>query len=377
MADVIQPGSVAALDCFLIADDLTGACDAAVHFAMRGRSTVVPIAPGAELTDSTVIAIGTDSRDLEPAAARDAISAAAARLPIGSASILFKKIDSTLRGHAGVEIAAALTAFGCDAAVVCPAFPRMNRMVEAGYLRIAGDADFAPIEVAARFRAQGVKGCVHTGLEAIPQAISSGARVVVLDAVCDEDLDRIAAAGLALDFRVLWAGSAGLASALARTLPAGPQSRPRPAPKGPVLFCIGSDHRVTVAQQTALVSRRQALLVHSESTRAPCIQAALGRGQHVVLRIPHGPVSAEWLKELVVHAPASALVLSGGDTASLFCRIAGVQRIDLFDEIIPGVPCGVICGGVFDGISAVTKSGGFGCPDALIQVADYFTCLNR
>jgi uncharacterized protein YgbK (DUF1537 family) len=110
---VIQaPGSVAALDCFLIADDLTGACDAAVHFAMRGRPTMVPIAVGAELADAAVIAVSTDSRDLEPAAARDAISAAAASLPIGSPSILFKKIDSTLRGHIGVEITAALTAFG-------------------------------------------------------------------------------------------------------------------------------------------------------------------------------------------------------------------------------------------------------------------------
>ncbi|MGA3017879.1 MAG: four-carbon acid sugar kinase family protein [Bryobacteraceae bacterium] len=366
-----------ALDCFLIADDLTGACDAAVHFAMRGRRTTVPIAPGAELADSTVIAISTDSRDLEPAAARDAISAAAASLTIGSPSILFKKIDSTLRGHTGVEIMAALTAFGCDAAVVCPAFPRMNRIVEAGYLRVAGAADFASIEVAAHLRAQGVERCAHTRREAIPEAISAGARMVVLDAVCDDDLDQIVAAALALDLRVLWVGSAGLASALARTLPAGPQFRPRPAPKGPVLFCIGSDHRVTVAQQSALVGQRRALLVHAGLTNAGCIAAALGRGQHVVLRVPRGQVSAEWLMELVAGAPASALVFSGGATASLLCRAAGVQRIDLFAEIIPGVPCGVIRGGQFDGISAATKSGGFGDPDALIQVADYFTCLNQ
>ena len=371
------PGSVAALDCFLIADDLTGACDAAVHFAMRGRPTMVPIAVGAELADAAVIAVSTDSRDLEPAAARDAISATAASLPIGSPSILFKKIDSTLRGHIGVEITAALTAFGYDAAVVCPAFPAMNRMVEAGCLRVAGGADFAPVEIVAHFRAQGVERCVHIKHEAIPEAISSGARIVVLDAVCDDDLDRIAAAGLALDFRVLWAGSAGLASALARTLPIRPQSRPRPAPKGPVLFCIGSDHRATVAQQTALVGQRRALLVHAELTNAESIAAALDRGQHVVLRIPCGQASAERLKELVACAHPSALVLSGGDTASRLCRAAGVRRIDLFDEIIPGVPCGVIRGGVFDGISVATKSGGFGRPDALIQVADYFTCLNQ
>ncbi|MGO9617780.1 MAG: four-carbon acid sugar kinase family protein [Bryobacteraceae bacterium] len=364
----------AALDCFLIADDLTGACDAAVHFAMRGRRATVRIAPGAQLADSTVIAASTDSRRLEPAAARDAVSGAAASLPIGSPSILFKKIDSTLRGQSGVEITAALTAFGCDAAVACPAFPRMNRIVEAGLLRIAGATDFAPIDVAAHFRAQGAERCVHTGHEALPEAISSGARIVVLDAVSDDDLDRIAAAGLALDKRILWAGSAGLASALARTLPLGPQSRPQPSPKVPVLFCIGSDHRVTVSQQAALVRERRALLVDSGQTGVACIAAALGRGQHAVLRVSRDEVFAKWLQELAVCARTAALMLSGGDTAAQLCRAAGAQRIDLLDEIVPGVPCGVIRGGAFDGISVATKSGGFGGADALIQIADYFTC---
>jgi len=372
--------SATAFDCFLIADDLTGACDAAVHFAMRGRRTLVPVAPGAEPADAAVIAISTESRNLEPVAARDAISAAAARLAIGSPSILFKKIDSTLRGQTGVEIAAALSAFGCDAALVCPAFPRMNRIVEAGYLRVAGDADSAPIEVAAHLRGQRPERCVRAAHNTIAEAISSGARIMVLDAVCDRDLDRIAAAGLALDGRILWAGSAGLAAALARTLPVRPQSPPQPAPQGPVLFCIGSDHRVTIAQQTALVSQRRALLIESESselTDAIRMKAALSCGRHVVLRIPYGLVSAESLAEMVVHAPASAIVLSGGDTASLLCRALGVRSIELFDEIVPGVPRGAIRGGLLDGFSVVTKSGGFGRTDALIQVADFFACPNQ
>ena len=370
------PDSTAPLACLLITDDLTGACDAAVQFATRGLRTTVPIASGAALPEADVIAISTDSRDLDPTSIRDAIFATA-RLPLGSPRILFKKIDSTLRGHAGVEIMAALDAFCCDAAVVCPAFPRMNRTVELGYLRVAGAADFQVIEVAACLRAQGVERCVHTLPETMREAILSGARVVVLDAVCDDDLDRIAAAALALDLRILWVGSAGLASALARTLPDMPQSRPQPSPGGPVLFCIGSDHRVTITQQMALLGQRRALLVLPQLDTAGCVSAALGRGQHVVLRIPHGRVSVGRLQELIARAPASALVLSGGDTASLFCRAAGVQRIDLCEEIFAGIPCGVISGGEFDGVRAATKSGGFGNPDALIQVVDYFACQNQ
>jgi uncharacterized protein YgbK (DUF1537 family) len=359
------------IDCFLLADDLTGACDAAVGFAMRGRRTGVPIAPGADLTGLSVIAISTESRDLGPVTVRNAISTAAARAP-ASHGLVFKKIDSTLRGHAGVEIGAALEAFACDAAVVCPAFPRMNRIVGAGCLHVQGDADFAPIAVAAYLRAQGVADCVHTRPEDIAAAVSSGARVVTLDAVCDEDLDSIVAAGLASGLRILWAGSAGLATALARTLPASGASGPHRVGTGPVLFCIGSDHPVTVAQQQALLSRTSTSLLQAERTDAECVGAPLRRGHDVVLRIPRGVVPVERLQELVEGNRASAVLLTGGDTAALFCRAVGVQRIDIFHEILPGIPYGIIRGGAFDGVSVVTKSGGFGAPDALIQIAEHF-----
>jgi uncharacterized protein YgbK (DUF1537 family) len=92
----------------------------------------------------------------------------------------------------------------------------------------------------------------------------------------------------------------------------------------------------------------------------------------VILRIPRGLVPAEQVREWLPSSPAAALVLSGGDTASLVCRAGGVQRIELCDEIVSGVPRGILHGGEFDGLWVVTKSGGFGGRDALIQVADLF-----
>jgi D-threonate/D-erythronate kinase len=310
------------IECLLIADDLTGACDAAVHFARRGLSTIVPLVPGAP--GARVAAISTDSRDLPPEEIRRAIANAAAEYP--AASLIFKKIDSTLRGSPGLEIAAALEAFDCEEAVVCPAFPKLHRVVESGYLRVTNDPGFAPLDVAARLQ---------------------GARVVCVDAASDEDLDRIAAVLLPRGRRVLWAGSGGLASALARCL--GESCLPPPVRTGRVLFCIGSDHPVTLAQVNAL---------------------SAARPQHEILRVPRG-------KPFDPPARPAALVLSGGDTASLVCRAIGVHYIELCDEIVPGVPRGILRGGMFDGVSVVTKSGGFGEPDALIRVADFFACPNQ
>src|ERR1035441_2585999 len=107
------------LDCLLVADDLTGACDAPVHFAATVLLVAGASAPAAP----------------PPEEPRRALLALAGESPAGCAARVFKKIDSTLRGNTGLEIAAAMESFHCDAAVVCPAFPGMNRVVEGGFLR--------------------------------------------------------------------------------------------------------------------------------------------------------------------------------------------------------------------------------------------------
>jgi hypothetical protein len=151
---------------------------------------------------------------------------------------------------------------------------------------------------------------------------------------------------------------------------------PRPAPSrtAAALFCIGSDHGVTLAQQGSLQTERPSVLLHPADASQALICEALVRGKHVILRIPRGLISMQQVREHIAGTPAAALVLSGGDTASLVCRAAGVQSIELYDEIVPGVPRGILHGGVFDGVSVATKSGGFGDRDTLIQVADFFSC---
>ncbi len=361
------------LECLLVADDLTGACDAAVHFAMRGiRPAVVLVARGGSAAGVRMLGISTESRDLGPDDIRRALFAAAAEFPGDCAARVFKKIDSTLRGNTGLEIAAAMEAFDCDAAVVCPAFPGVHRVVESGHLRVRNAPEFTPIEVAGRLQLQAGLACSHIRAEGIAAMLSAGARLVSVEASCDRDLDCIAAAILPMGRRVLWAGSGGLASALARGTggPCAPAAAP--ARSGPALFCIGSNHGATLAQQAALLAERRAVLFHAEGATRESISGALALGKHVVLRIPRGAVAMEQLRGLISGVAAAALVLSGGDTASLVCRAAAVQRIELCDEIVAGVPRGILQSGEFDGVPVATKSGGFGDRDTLIQVADYF-----
>ena len=361
------------VECLLIADDLTGACDAAVQFALRGRRTGVSLGLEDPPAGTQILAISTDSRDLDPASIPVLMRRVAASLPGRGARIVFKKIDSTLRGNGGCEIAAAVEAFECDAAIVTPAFPAMGRMVRNGLLAVASDPAFLPIDLRCWLESQGATPCRHIASSELPAALDSGLRFLSLDAVCDEDLEQIVAAGLDSGRRLLWAGSAGLAAALASAMPGEPfQVAGQPKSEAGVLFCIGSDHAVTNAQENQLLAARPSVRLHAEHTTGDTVATTISRGEHVVLRIPRGRVAPGTVRTLIGNARPAALVLSGGDTASLVCGAIGARSIELRREIATGIPQGILRGGFLDATAVVTKSGGFGMMDDLIKVADHF-----
>jgi uncharacterized protein YgbK (DUF1537 family) len=369
------------LTCLLIADDLTGACDAAVPFAARGHATAVRLDAQGDVDGLDVLAVTTESRALPAAALRGVFERTARALAGVASRMVFKKIDSTLRGNVGMEVALAAEAFACDAAIITPAFPAMNRIVEAGRLRVPGAA-FEPVEMAAFWRGQGTE-CAHVSLEGLHAALP-GARFVSVDAATDADLDAIVQCGLASPRRILWAGSAGLASALARRcetspgdvarglVPATETGKLKHAPPTSVLFCLGSDHAVTLEQERNLIAVRGALALDALTAAPERIAGTLASGRHVALRIPYGRVDGERVR-LLLHGFTGALMLTGGDTASLVCRALGAAGIHLHHEVAPGIPRGAIVGGPSEGAPVVTKSGGFGAPDTLIRIADYFT----
>lgn len=337
------------LECALIADDLTGACDSAVHFAATGLRTVVPLAPDNGPGGARVLACSTESRALAPADAACRIRRVACALRAFRPRIVFKKIDSVLRGNSGFEIVAAFDAFACDAAVVDPALPAMGRTVRGGFLDSDRDAGFRPIELGAWLRLHGAEPFRHAAAGSLAAALEAGARFVSFDSVCAEDLAAVADEILALNSRILWAGSAGLASALARRLAAGNPLPEAELRHGPVLFCIGSDHPVTLEQQRHLARERG------------------------IAAIPIAAGGAlEALRRRVAEERPAALFVTGGDTASLVCAALEARSIELRREFVPGIPLGLLHGGACDAVPILTKSGGFGAPDDLIRIADYF-----
>jgi uncharacterized protein YgbK (DUF1537 family) len=344
-----RTGSVGAGRVLIVADDLTGACDSGVAFLKAGRAVRVVLDAGAgwESGEGEVLAVTTETRNETVEAAVERVSAAVRAC--GDA-LVFKKVDSAARGHFAAEIVAALESSGMEMAVVAPAFAEAGRTVVDGVLRVRDIAGQArAVALRELFGADGVRVLPRGELEeGLRRAAMDGVRVAICDAVEQEDLERLVRAVMDAEVRVLWAGSAGLAKALAGVLPAGAEPVEDEAVRrqGGVLVFVGTPHPVTEMQVGHL--RR-------------------GGGSHQVVDFE----DAERVRASFAGGPVAGLVMTGGDTAAFVLRALGATGIRLRGEIAAGMPWGVIEGGMAEGCVAVTKSGGFGGEDALVRSIEF------
>jgi uncharacterized protein YgbK (DUF1537 family) len=122
------------LECILIADDVTGACDTGVQFARHGLSSEVWLDPThVPSTLAQVVALNTDSRCDDVTAAKAKIQQIAGLYSDIKPGIILKKIDSTLRGNVGQEIAATMRYFRRDCAIILLPFRRWAELQEMEY----------------------------------------------------------------------------------------------------------------------------------------------------------------------------------------------------------------------------------------------------
>lgn len=333
----------------IIADDLTGAMDAAAPFAERGLAVQLM------LSDETarlpreidVVAFETNSRHLPPEEAAAAVARCVAALP--PATPLFKKIDSTLRGAVVEEIGAA--AAGRGTIVIAPAVPSQGRTVRGGRVFVDG-VPLGEAESAGDARRPSFTGSLTAALAPL------GARMP--DCADDGDLAEIARAAPA---DALLVGAAGLAEAVAQIRFGDAAAAALPAPAGPPLFVAGS--------RTTVVARQLAQLRDALPDALIVTPPALPDADA-------DAVARRLARQAAAHfhaIAAGALVLIGGDTARAVLDALGVGALRVRGHVIPSIPWAEadIAGRA---VLVATKAGGFGSVDALSRIAERLAPAN-
>jgi D-threonate/D-erythronate kinase len=352
----------------ILADDLTGACDSAAAFLRHGHTARVCLTPNPEAPE-TVWVHHTASRDLSPTAAARAVTHSAHTLP--TTPIIFKKVDSSGRGNIAAELLAAREAFSCDLIVLAPAFPAAGRIVRCGILQITDiTSQNISVSLAALFPEHEHHRIGKVSKPAqLPTLYAAGKDILLCDATTDADLEALTQAASKLPARILWAGSAGLAKALAAQHPADqPHQQPRAPQAGGTLVIAGTTHNVTQLQLQHLLSTPNVTAITLDT------QVPNGSARNV-LQIPCAEGDAARIRALWhrMSPKPSALVLTGGDTAALILQALHAEAILLHGELSPGIPWGTLQSGLAHNCIVITKSGGFGTETSLTDAVTFIT----
>lgn len=390
----------------VLADDLSGAAEtaAALGSHLRPQLALWPTLPDSP-SDAPLV-LDLDSRHLQATDAAARVRDALACVP--TPEVLFKKIDSLLRGNVAAEIAPLLTP---DAIVVLtPALPQQGRTVHRGVLLDRGvplaetplwalEPTPPPATIADALGRVPLRAIGLTDVRSpeLTDVLATTAGVIaVCDAETQADLDALVAsaltAGRTTGRAIRFVGSSDLARALGPHLSpaaATPAHPPLPTEPGSVLYVLGTGSEAALVQTDLLLAGSDA--VHHgltsqelvEAGRQPDAATAYGEllaselaTHSVVLQVnaSKGAAAGEDIVAGLAHLVSATLkaapdwpvrlMLTGGQTARAVLDILGCGRLDLVSEIHPGA----VLMTTGTGWLVATRPGSHGDRDSLLTI---------
>ncbi|PCK20066.1 type iii effector hrp-dependent outer protein [Bacillus pumilus] len=428
--DLLKKGANLEQKVIIVADDLTGANDTGVQFVKTGLKASVLFQPSVDDIDrykeEDVLIVDTDSRSMSSEKAYNEVSQVVQPFLQENSHLFFKKIDSTLRGNIGIELQALMDIGRFDAAVIAPAYPDAKRSTAYGIHYVEGMpvhlseaakdpktpvltssiSDLIDEQTNVRPRnlsQQAVNAELNETSDEVSSLLKHGHQWFVCDAETNNDLTQIVELFMKMDQRVLWVGSAGLASALSAYV-AKNRSASRSKKHEPVLIVSGSASKKTNEQFAYLREKHECLEVkvnplnvlngrEAWERKSILDQLLTRQDEDILLYTDARPEIVEKMlaygkakgltrqevgstlsvclgmitKDIVELTGVKRLFLTGGDTAHAICHELGAGGIRLLKEIEPGIPLGQL---VDTKLYAVTKAGAYGQKDSVLHAVE-------
>lgn len=424
----------------IISDDLTGANDSGVQLAKKHLSSTVVFdyETSTIATKPDVLIVDTDSRAKKQEEAYKAAYQAALFLQKEGYQHVYKKVDSTLRGNIAAELSAVEQVYQPEVVVIAPAFPKMKRQTIDGNHYVNGvlitDTEFSkdpktPVteafipELLTQYQDRKIalvdKRMLGQSIEEINQIITTildqGVTWFVCDSETEEDLQRICGIFSSLNKKTVWAGSAGLIEYLpdALKLTHSNEKNQEEIKIEKTLIVSGSLSQVTREQLCKIESLQNSFFMEvdpatlvkntfkldhykdqlnqhseyehyvlyveaSEENRVSAKEAGEALGLNLTevseaISRGLGQIAKGLLENC---ASIQGLILTGGDTAKAVCSELAISEMELYSEVEPGLPFGRLRS-EDRSYWAVTKAGGFGHEQSLVNVVKYMANKRR
>ena len=426
----------------IIADDLTGANATGVRLSKQGFSaaTIMDLEQEFNLQDVDAVCINTDTRYQSDEIIKSRITDVMASFHSWGTKIFCKRIDSTIRGNIGLEIDTVLEEIGENSvAILVASFPDSGRISSGGYLLVNSipvhQTDVAkdpqsPITesyIPSVIQKQSKNKVAHVGLdkvlsgsemlrEAFMEKIDDGIRIIVVDAITDEDIEIIAEAMANIkDIPIVPADPGPLTVAYAKAY------FDQFVKKSKIIVTVGSVTNLTGRQLRYLQEKTNSKPVfvdvekiatldedtwNTEVNRSVNEALNLIDKHEVLIITTHKPDSKiinlhakakteNTTKDVLAKQIANALAIitknvieqtsyqiqgcftSGGDITSSLCTSIEAQGIKLEDEVLPLAAYGRLIGGLFPNLSIVTKGGLIGDKRSIYECVKYIKSKER
>lgn len=418
----------------VIADDLTGANATGVRLSKQGLRAVTLLHSSTFPTEAyNVVLMDTDSRYASSETAEKRVIESVNALDKWGASIVAKRIDSTLRGNVGTELDAILSYKKDLVAVVAPSFPDSGRVVSGGYLLVdgvpleqteAGNDPIKPIKhtfLPDLIREQSTYDVTSLTLsdilkpepeltKIIEEKVKEGYRIICCDAVSNKNLETIARSLSYIESKIFMPVDPGpLTDYYAQYM-----RKEEKKVTNPILVMVGSATSLTGRQLEYLKETTTAGIVH---TNAEHLASYTDSWNKEVENVKFKALNLLKENELIIittHKPGFGLIdlerrskeegysedalakriadglgsifreivesasfkkigcfSSGGDVTASICAFSRADGIELKDEVIPLAAYGALTGGYFHGMPIVTKGGMIGNDTSIYQCVQY------
>jgi uncharacterized protein YgbK (DUF1537 family) len=333
---------------FFVADDLSGALDAAAAFHRAGWQVKIALSPGASTTaaENEMIGFTTETRNAPAEIAAATFSKVITEAQARGGRLRYKKIDSTLRGPVAAELHALAAALPDTAILFAPANPKAGRTVRDGELLIRG------VPVTKTEFAQDPLSPVHESIIHRLLGGNFGGRLIIPDTETEADLESAVAKMDQAHKSWIPVGSGALARPVAARMAVASQVHARfvePVPTGGVLMLCGSAHRVNREQALAL-GRERGVPVHELrlDDPAPALAAAVASlrshaGASVLIEQSRGDSAAALrtmaraASDIIRGSGVRRIFATGGETAFALCGDLAISTLHFLREIESGL----------------------------------------
>ncbi|CEE02689.1 four-carbon acid sugar kinase family protein [Caldifermentibacillus hisashii] len=390
----------------IIADDLTGSNDSGVQMKKRGIPVDVLLFPKKGSIDNSIV-LDTESRNLPKEDAFQKVKRLTSEvLEYNQFDIVYKKVDSTLRGNIAVEVKAVCDIYKPTKVVFAPAYPKIGRTTQNKIHMLSGtplmqtevaNDPLSPIKtdnIVELLENELKVKVIHHSQKSLYEDVDilNGGVFHTFDILTTADILKLASILINTNERILYVGSAGLTEGIFENI----------YPVAPVLSVVGSISEASRNQMNyaekngveviqidiesifdkkrypdytekivdALNSKKDVILTACRTREEYAATIAYAEKQKGLSKIDSSTFVQNSLssitKGVLESVDVSGLFLTGGDTA-----IAVIDKLEgtgctIEAEVLTGIIKSKLIGGKYDGTNLITKAGAFGKEEDLL-----------